>query len=173
MKITKPFNDGKHPGKFIIRVYGIILKNQDEVLLTDEFQMNMKMTKFPGGGLEFGEGTIDCLIREFREECNGQEIKNIRHFYTTDFFQKALFFNNHQLISVYYLAELKKPLKFKTTNKPFDFDIMENGRQSFRWVQIKNLKSDAFSFPIDKFVGSKLKEGSFDIKNLSKGIKPG
>ena len=104
------------------------------------------MTKFPGGGLEFGEGTIDGLKREFREECNGQEIQNIRHFYTTDFYQKALFFENKQLISIYYLAELKEPVKFKISEKPFDFEKMENGNQSFRWVKIKNLNEDEYYF---------------------------
>ena len=74
-------------GKFIIRVYGLVINPQNEVLLTDEYRYETNMTKFPGGGLHYGEGLIDCLKREFREECNGQEIENIRHFYTTDFFQ--------------------------------------------------------------------------------------
>ena len=143
-------------GNFIIRVYGIILNNKSEVLLTDEFQLGMKMTKFPGGGMHFGEGTVECLRREFREECNGQEIKNIRHFYTTDFYQEALFFENHQLISIYYLADLEKPVKFTISDKPFDFEKMENGSQSFRWVKLKNLKTDDLSFPIDKFAGKQL-----------------
>lgn len=128
----------KQSGKFIIRVYGIVLNNEKEVLLTDEFQMGIKMTKFPGGGMNFGEGAIDCLKREFSEECNGQEIENIRHFYTTDFFQKALFFDNHQLISIYFLVDLKKPLQFFISTKPFDFEKMENGSQSFRWVKLKD-----------------------------------
>jgi 8-oxo-dGTP diphosphatase len=138
-------------GNFTIRVYGIILNEQEEVLLSDEFQLGMKMTKFPGGGLHFGEGTIECLRREFREECNGQEIENIRHFYTTDFYQKALFYENHQLISIYYMADLKKPFKFTISDKPFDFEEGKNGNQSFRWVKLKNLKTDDLSFPIDKF----------------------
>ncbi|SHF96607.1 NUDIX domain-containing protein [Mariniphaga anaerophila] len=144
--------------EFIVRVYGLILNNKNEILLTDEFQMNTKMTKFPGGGLQYGEGTIDCLRREFSEECNGQKIENIRHFYTTDFFQKALFFEKKQLISIYYLADLKYPLSFKLSEKPFDFDKMENGKQSFRYVKLKDLKIENLSFPIDKFVGEELKK---------------
>ncbi len=143
-------------GFFIIRVYGIVLNEKEEVLLTDEFQMGMKMTKFPGGGLHFGEGTVDCLRREFREECNEQKIQNIRHFYTTDFFQEALFYNDKQLISIYYLADLKEPLRFSISDRPFDFEKMENGSQSFRWVKLKNLKTEDMSFPIDKFVAMKL-----------------
>lgn len=147
-----------HPKNFVIRVYGIFLNKKREVLLTDEFQLDRKMTKFPGGGLEFGEGTFDCLKREIREECNGQEIENIRHFYTTHFFQKALFYENHQLISIYYLANLKKPFKIQISEKPFNFSEMRNGNQSFRFVKIKDLEIDEISFPIDKFVVSKLKE---------------
>jgi ADP-ribose pyrophosphatase YjhB (NUDIX family) len=145
-------------GNFIIRVYGIIFNERLEVLLSDEFQLGMKMTKFPGGGLEFGEGTIDGLKREFKEECNGQEIKNINHFYTTDFFQKALFYDNKQLLSIYYRAELTDPLKFQISKKPFDFQENKNGNQSFRWIKINNLNEAEITFPIDKFVAGKLKQ---------------
>jgi 8-oxo-dGTP diphosphatase len=148
----------KSPGNFVIRIYGVIMNESKEVLLTDEYQMGMKMTKFPGGGLHFGEGTIDCLRREFREECNGQEIKNIRHYYTTDFFQKALFYKNHQLISVYYLAELDKPVTFKISENAFDFDKLENGLQSFRWINLKNASPEMLSFPVDRIVMQKLME---------------
>ncbi len=143
---------------FIIRVYGIILNNQNEVLLTDEFQLGMKMTKFPGGGLQFGESTVSCLRREFKEECNGQELTEIRHFYTTDFYQKALFHENSQLISIYYLADLNGSPKFRISEKPFDFKEMNNGNQSFRWAKLKELKTDDLSFPIDKFVLCELKK---------------
>lgn len=146
----------KTTGQFIIRVYGIVLNQQQEVLISDEFQLEMKMTKFPGGGLHFGEGPIDCLKREFREECNGQEITNIRHFYTTGFYQKALFYENHQLISIYYQADLVNPLMFSISEKPFDFKEMKNGSQSFRWIKLKNLKTEELSFPIDKFVAKEL-----------------
>jgi len=144
-------------GNFVIRVYGIFLNEKNQVLLTDEFQVGIKMTKFPGGGLQFGEGTVNCLKREMKEECKGQQIKNIRHFYTTDFYQEALFYENHQLISIYYLAELEKPIQFKISEIPFNFEKMENGSQSFRWEDVNLLKEDDISFPIDKFVLRKLK----------------
>lgn len=146
------------PGNFVIRIYGIIINQNNEVLISDEFQLGTRMTKFPGGGLEFGEGTLDGLKREFREECNGQELQNIQHFYTTDYFQKALFYENKQLLSIYYLAELENPLKFKISEKPFDFAEDKNGNQSFRWIRIKNLNKGEFTFPIDKFVVDKIKE---------------
>lgn len=145
-------------GKLIVRVYGLIINTQNELLISDEFILNTHMTKFPGGGLEFGEGPVDCLIREFKEECKGQELENIRHYYTTDFYQKALYFENAQLISIYYLADLKLPLQFTISQKAFDFEIVNGQGQSFRWVKIKDLKEDDITFPIDKFVLRKLKQ---------------
>lgn len=142
--------------KITIRIYGLVVRNKTEILLTDEFRLGMRMTKFPGGGLEPGEGTIDCLRREFREEME-QEIKNIRHFYTTDFFQQTrLLPEPYQIISIYYLADLRHPEKLKTTNKKFDPatfpDEAIDGAQTFRWEQISNLVTEDFTFPIDKVV---------------------
>lgn len=145
-------------GKFVIRVYGIIKNKNGEILLTDEFQLGMRMTKFPGGGLEYGEGLQDCLRREFREECNGQEIKNIHHFYTTDFFQKAQFYPEHQLISIYYIAELEDPVRISFAQQPFNFAEEKDGNQSFRWVKTDQLDEDTLTFPIDRFVAKRLKE---------------
>jgi len=146
----------KLPTEFIVRVYGLFLNDQHEILITDEFQLDTPMTKFPGGGMHFGEGTLDCLKREMREECQ-QEIENIEHFYTTDFYQKALFYDNHQLLSIYYTAKLKPPVNFKISTQPFDFDVMRNGNQSFRWVKLETLDPEELTFPIDKHVANLLK----------------
>lgn len=141
--------------QLILRVYGLILNDNGELLITDEFQQSMRMTKFPGGGLEFGEGTIDCLIREIKEEM-GMELTNVEHFYTTDFFQKALFYEDAQLISVYYTAKLKNEKEFIYSSKSFDFQEEINGAQSFRWVNPFNFSADNLTFPIDKFAFNKL-----------------
>ncbi|MFO7862525.1 MAG: NUDIX hydrolase [Salinivirgaceae bacterium] len=136
---------------FNIRVYGIVFNSYGEILLTDEYRLSQKMTKFPGGGLEQGEGTIDCLHREFMEEMN-QPIASISHFYTTDFYQKGWFFEHMQLISIYYLVELQMPLQFKISEKAFDFDISDENPQSFRWASLDSLRPSDLTFPIDKKV---------------------
>lgn len=115
------------------------------------------MTKFPGGGMNFGEGPIECLKREIMEEMNGQEIEIIDHFYTTDYYQPAYFFDNHQLISIYYLARFIEPIKFKISSIPFDFDDLINGNQSFRWKNILEISEKELTFPIDQKVVSLLK----------------
>lgn len=107
--------------------------------------------------MQFGEGPIECLKREMMEECN-QEIEGIEHFYTTDFYQKALFWDDYQLVSIYYLARLKEPVQFRVSTKAFDFPKMTNGSQSFRWVSTELLNTSEFTFPIDKHVALLLKQ---------------
>ena len=93
-----------HPeiNRFTIRVYGLLINEQNQVLLVHERMPEIEFTKFPGGGLEFGEGTADCLIREFKEE-TGLDVQVKRHLYTTDFFQQSAFRKTDQLIAIYYL----------------------------------------------------------------------
>lgn len=143
--------------KYNIRVYALIFKKEKEILLSDEYQLDMKMTKFPGGGMEQGEGTKDCLQREAMEEF-GQSLINIRHFYTTDYYQPALFFKDTQLISIYYLAEFSEHIRFRVTDKPFDIPCMKNGEQSFRWVPLSELREEDLTFPIDRVVIRLLKD---------------
>jgi ADP-ribose pyrophosphatase YjhB (NUDIX family) len=152
---------------FTIRVYGLIIEDS-KVLLSDEFQLNTKMTKFPGGGMEFGEGPADCIKREAVEEF-GQTVEIVDHFYTTDFFQKALFYNDYQLISIYYLIRFKEPVRFKISEKPFDFEKMNNGNQSFRWKKISELCEEDFTFPIDKVVAGMLKEKYKEEREKAEG----
>lgn len=144
---------------FNIRVYGLIINERQEVLLTDEYLLDRKMTKFPGGGMHFGEGPEDCIRREAMEEF-GQEVEVLGHFYTTHFFQRALFFEDHQLISIYYRIRFRDPIRFRISERPFDFPRMENGSQSFRWAQISNLVEADLSFPVDRYVLHLLQQGS-------------
>ncbi len=140
-----------------IRVYGIILNERGEILLSDEYVLDKYMTKFPGGGLIPGEGPEDCIKREAIEEF-GQEIEIISHFYTTGFFQKALFYEDHQLISIYYRVSFKEVIKFNISEKEFDFEKGINGSQSFRWIPVKDLKEDDLTFPVDRYVLKMLQE---------------
>lgn len=143
---------------FNLRVYALIIRD-GHILLSDEYVLDTKMTKFPGGGLIFGEGPVDCLKREAIEEF-GQEIEITEHYYTTHFFQQALFYEDHQLISIYYLARFPEAPRFRISDVPFDFPGMINGSQSFRWAKITDLPEKELSFPVDKYVLGMLKSGS-------------
>jgi len=137
--------------KFNVRVYGLLVNEQHDLLVTDEYHFEKCITKFPGGGLHFGEGTIECLKREMMEETN-TEVDIVRHFYTTDFFQVSAFNSTHQVISIYYLIRAQKPLAVDIKKKRFDFDSLTEGAQLFRWISLTDLKKDDFTFPIDQHV---------------------
>ncbi len=147
--------------QFNIRVYGFLVDNGN-ILVTDEFRLGIYMTKFPGGGLHFGEGTIDCLRREFMEEMN-TPVEVVSHYYTTDFFQPTtLLPSDMQLISIYYLVKAKKPYLFRTTEQKNDIPPTD-GAQCFRWVRISELDKEEFTFPIDRYIAGKLIGGVKDF----------
>ncbi len=137
---------------FNVRVYGLYIKYEEQKLLvTDEIRQDRMLTKFPGGGLQFEEGLRTALKREWQEE-TGQPISTGDHFYTTDFFQRSLFNNNTQVISVYYFVHSTSsfPLPVKTT--PFSFDHKKEGAQIFRWLPFSALQPEHFTLPIEKHV---------------------
>ncbi len=149
---------------FSIRVYGILLGENKKVLVSDELIRGGYYTKFPGGGLEFGEGTRDCLKREFKEEMD-LEVKITDHIYTTDFFQMSAFNPEHQIISIYYFAEALEPIKAPLRTKPFDFDERElkiyeekKETETFRFIDWNIFSEETVTLPIDKVVAKILKE---------------
>jgi 8-oxo-dGTP diphosphatase len=147
---------------FNIRVYGLLINDQNELLVSDELIRGAKITKFPGGGLEIGEGTRECLVREFLEEMD-LKIDVEDHFYTTDFYQKSAFNPEHQIISIYYKVKAIEPLKVDIKKEPFNFDekSMEQYNISqetevFRFIKLSELTQDTLTLPIDKIVAKML-----------------
>jgi len=133
---------------FNVRVYGLLINAENQLLISDEQSGGRSFSKFPGGGLEYGEGLIDALKREFMEECDA-EIEVLSHFYTTDFFEKSSF-NDSQIISIYYLVREAGPLKMTYKTKVFDFE--PDTLQCFRWVGLDELKDEDVTFRTDKTV---------------------
>ena len=143
---------------FNIRVYGILINEKQQILVADEYIRGGLYTKFPGGGLEFGEGTRDCLKRELKEEL-GIESEIGDHIYTTDYFQMSAFRPTDQIISIYYFAKQLEELKVPIREKQFDFDeqqmeIYKNTgeTETFRWIDWIDLDEETVSLPIDKIV---------------------
>jgi 8-oxo-dGTP diphosphatase len=144
--------------EFNIRVYGLLITNNNELLVTDELIRGSKITKFPGGGLELGEGTIDCLKREFLEECN-LPITVVSHFYTTDFYQPSAFNPNQQIISIYYKVKALAPFGFEVQSTPFCFNSVKlleyettKEIEVFRLIKLDTLTPEMVTLPIDKVV---------------------
>lgn len=130
------------PTKFTIRVYGILINDKSEVLLADEVVNGRHITKFPGGGLELGEGPADCVVREFREE-TGQEVSVLEHFYTTDFYIHSQINPAFQVIGIYYRVSSA-------------IDSIAIGKQTdnitFKWLALSALSDSNVTFDSDKTV---------------------
>ena len=133
--------------KLIVRVYGVCLNPMGQLLIVDEVHHGKGITKFPGGGLELGEGPIDCVKREFMEE-TAREVRVLGHFYTTDFFVNSYFDFETQILSVYYRVE------FTDTSTEGLHIVSQDPELSFRWLPLDQLTPDMFTFIIDKTVAA-------------------
>jgi 8-oxo-dGTP diphosphatase len=129
--------------RFNIRVYGLLIEN-GKVLINEELIKGRQVIKFPGGGLDWGEGTIDCLKREWKEEL-GLDIEVAQHFYTTDFFQPSAF-DDSQVISIYYKV---------LANKEAEIVNYVAGERTY-WLDISAINLETFTLPIDRLVGNML-----------------
>src|SRR5947207_11689711 len=152
------------PASFNVRVYGVLINEQKKVLVSDEYIRGNYYTKFPGGGLELGEGTRDCLKREFKEEMD-LDVEIGEHLYTTDFYQVSAFNPAHQIISIYYLVKALEVIKVPLRTKEFDFDEQQmevynrtRMTETFRFIEWNNFSAESVTLPIDKIVASLLKE---------------
>jgi len=144
-----------------IRVYGVLMDDRKRILVSDEYIRGNYFTKFPGGGLEFGEGTKECLKREFKEE-TGLDVMIGDHLYTTDYYQQSAFKTSQQIIAIYYFAKSIHPIKLDTKTIPFDFrpeQIADPNGQSevLRWINWDDLSEETVNLPIDKIVVGLLK----------------
>jgi 8-oxo-dGTP pyrophosphatase MutT (NUDIX family) len=130
--------------RFNVRVYGLLKNSFDEVLVSDELikKGTIKVTKFPGGGLDFGEGLREALAREFWEE-TGMKVEVKEHIYTSDFFVPSAFDEDSQVIAVYYWISCENWHLIKVSNKKFDFNVEQGTEaESFRWVKMDKLKHE-------------------------------
>ena len=135
--------------KINIRVYAIYLNEKNELMALDEGYAGEKLVKLPGGGLEFGEGTIECLHREFAEELN-LKIEVLEHFYTQEDFLVSRFRENEQLLTIYYTVNILNLEELK---------IIDESIEKVKWISLH--EENPLPLPIDKIVFEKLKEKLF------------
>jgi 8-oxo-dGTP diphosphatase len=140
---------------FNIRGYGIVIQH-NRVLVSIELIGGKEITKFPGGGLTWGEGLAECVKREFLEE-NGLHVNTGECFYVTDFFVPSAFNAKQQVISCYFFTTVAEgqeiPLQQTQNTQP-------GGATWHRlaWVDLNLINADMFYFPIDKKVAEMLRQ---------------
>lgn len=137
--------------QFNLRVYALLINEKNEILLSDEFEYGRFFTKFPGGGVEIGEGILDALHRELKEELN-LELTNPEFFYFNDFYQQSGFNPKHQLVAFYYLIRCHSS---DFQGQEYDFPFYEEGEKQ-RWISITELSPNELTFPVDKIAFNKL-----------------
>jgi len=123
-----------------IRVYAVAIK-EGKILTLHEEYAGTQLMKFPGGGLEFGEGTLECLHREFDEELN-VKIKILGHLYTQEDFLVSRFRNNEQLLTIYYLVEIEDLEEMLIRDPCID---------KVEWIDL-NQTENPMQLPVDKIV---------------------
>lgn len=128
---------------FNIRVYALCIVNNEILTLKEPFAGNM-VVKLPGGGLEFGEGTADCLKREFKEELN-LEITVDDAFYIQEDFVQSLSKDGKQLLTLYFFAKIIDL---------HNLEIIDKNIQEVNWIPLK--ANNPFTLPVDKIVFNKL-----------------
>ncbi len=145
-----------------VRVYGILINEQQQILVSDEYIRGQYITKFCGGGLEEGEGTKDCLKREFMEEMN-LLVEVMDHFYTTDYYQPSAFKKGDQILSIYYHVKTLQKITTPLRELPFQFDEREmdmynttGQTETFRFINKVDFTADCMTLPIDKIVAEKI-----------------
>jgi 8-oxo-dGTP diphosphatase len=135
--------------EYNLRVYGLLIE-EGRVLITDELRSGTPMTKFPGGGVEAGEGLEEALIREWEEETY-TKIRVGKLLYVNPFYHKSGFFVSLPLLSVYYQVHLEEPLACElNTEKYFLPKETPGDWQQFRWLNLNDLATEEFTFVVDK-----------------------
>lgn len=138
---------------FNVRVYGLIV-HDGKILISHEDIDGFKMTKFPGGGLEFGEDVKSCLLRELEEELHFSP-KKLELFHVTESFIKSAFAEKEQVIAVYYFINENVNVTNETIRQ--DTKVGKHNLLWFDWQPINTELQDVLTFEMDKEVLQKLR----------------
>ena len=144
--------------RFNLRVYGVWIQPGHGVLVSYETVDGMDVVKFPGGGLEFGEGPEDCIKREWEEEL-GFQIDIVRQLYFTDHLVPSFRNDGDQVISLYYRVKPQSQSGWRVTSEGI-LQPATDSEETFRFLSLQTISPDLFAFPIDKkVVNLLLKDG--------------
>ena len=144
-----------HPSRYNLRVYGICL-HDDGLLVAEEKHHDTAMRKFPGGGLEFGEGLKECLKREWMEELEVEIEVPGDIFYVNDFLIRSRFNPAEQVVALFYKVHMIGVPKVPIIEQPTDFDVVTDGYMAFRNVPHDQIHPELFTFPADQAAVRKL-----------------
>ena len=164
LRATRPHWGEMTVRRFNVRVYFFLLDRplidgqpdpDSQVLLSDEFLSGKNCTKWPGGGLEFGEGPRECALREAEEEL-GQPIALGPLVHATGNFVRSSWRGEEQVLCQYYLATLISPVEFRVATELHAYPG-ENA-ESFRWKPLSKVDKQDLTFEVDQDAIQALKD---------------
>ena len=130
--------------KFNARCYALIRSNQNRVLVMMERWQGVDLNKFPGGGLELGEGLLECIYREIDEEFQESEHLSYRHLFTPTECFASRFKPNEQLLLTYFTSQaLAKEELWKLI--PGDKNLL-----GMKWLELKAENAEWFTLESDR-----------------------
>lgn len=141
--------------RFNLRVYALIINEHNEILVSDECRFGKFFTKFPGGGVENGEGILEALKRELSEELNLTDYPEPQFFYFNEFHQASAF-DNSNLVAFYYRVSIQKK-EVPLSSVPYEIPFFEE-QEKQRWVVLSELETSDLTFPIDRIVLEKFQK---------------
>lgn len=101
---------------------GIVVSG-DKILLT--YEVNTDQWFIPGGGMESGESSEECCVRELAEE-TGYLVEPKQHFLTIHEYYEEWFFESH-----YFVCELVGETERKLTEREAEVGLEP------RWIPIE------------------------------------
>lgn len=137
--------------RFNVRVYGIVVY-KGKILLSHENYKDREFTKFPGGGLEWGESTHECLVREFKEELK-IDVEPGFLFHVTESFQQSKFYPEDQVLGIYFLVNSEEFDRIKTKERN---STNPDKGETFEWVGLNDFKIERLNFDSDREAAAKL-----------------
>lgn len=143
-------------GRLNVRVYMMVTRlnpstGKPQVLVSYERLPMGGVMKFPGGGLEWGEGTTACLRREALEEL-GQPVEVERLVHVSQRAHISSFDPNQQVIAVHYAARLEGEVGFEDDGVLDDVfgKRVPMMHQRLGWRDVHSLETREFQFASDR-----------------------
>lgn len=140
---------------FNIRVYGILTDSEGRILISHERIKNQACVKFPGGGLEYGEGLKDGLMREFQEELS-LNVRVDELLFITDFFIQSAFKSEDQIVSVYFSVSSDALDSISTADEWPSPESVVDKKQLIQWINPSDIDIEQLNFPGDKAMLNRL-----------------
>jgi 8-oxo-dGTP diphosphatase len=138
--------------KFNARCYVLIRSKQNRILVMQERWQGVDLNKFPGGGLELGEGLLECIHREIAEEFLSSEKLAYSHFFTPTEYFASRFKPQEQLLLNYFTNSTEADEQ-QWSLIPNDANLL-----GMQWLELKAENAQWFTLQSDRDAFLKLLE---------------